>query len=371
MDSTEKLTRMLNLQKPANRREIPFFPMIITWSATVAGMTQAEIMESGDKWLEAMDICHDLIGKPDVTMMATPADTVFYMGLPAKTPGAELGDNELYQFIEKNAFTREREAEYAYMKEIGFDRWHFEYLMRIQSPPATPEQLGQRFQTAGMNCGRNIGHFLSRGIEPVYHLAADPIFDSLSLIRSMQEFIFDLIDDPGPIIDVINMGTPPAVEADIERVKMFHGSRIGIYAMRSSAAFLSPDMFEEYAWPSLKLRIETYWKAGVTSVLHADSNWLPMLHYFLELPRCSVHFEFDGCTDMYKAYDIIGGWHSMRGDVPSTMLAFGKPDDVSEYCENLITGIGMRGGFMLGSGCEIPLNAKLECVQAMADSLRK
>jgi uroporphyrinogen-III decarboxylase len=32
--------------------------------------------------------------------------------------------------------------------------------------------------------------------------------------------------------------------------------------------------------------------------------------------------------------------------------------------------MGMQGGFMLGSGCEVPLNARPENVKAMIDSLR-
>ena len=39
---------------------------------------------------------------------------------------------------------------------------------------------------------------------------------------------------------------------------------------------------------------------------------------------------------MYKAYEIVGGWHSLCGDVPATMLAFGISDDVSEYCGKTI-----------------------------------
>ena len=66
---------------------------------------------------------------------------------------------------------------------------------------------------------------------------------------------------------------------------------------------------------------------------------------------------------------MLQGRQSIRGDVPATMLAYGTADEVSNYCEKLIN-MGMKGGFMLGSGCEIPLNAKVENVKAMMDSLR-
>ena len=138
---------------------------------------------------------------------------------------------------------------------------------------------------------------------------------------------------------------------------------------RSSATFISPTIFEEIVWPVLKDSILRFHEAGLTYVLHADANWLPMLKYFTELPKGCVHVELDGSTDIVQAYDILRGWQSIRGDVPATMLAYGTPDEISNYCEKLIQ-MGMRGGFMLGSGCEVPLNAKAENVKALIDSLR-
>ena len=51
------------------------------------------------------------------------------------------------------------------------------------------------------------------------------------------------------------------------------------------------------------------------------------------------------------------------------MLAYDSVETVSAYCEKLIN-MGMRGGFMLGSGCEVPLNAKPDNVKVMIDAVR-
>jgi len=59
----------------------------------------------------------------------------------------------------------------------------------------------------------------------------------------------------------------------------------------------------------------------------------------------------------------------MRGDVPSTMFVYDSPDDVAAYCEKLVN-MGMKGGFMLSSGCEVPMNAKPENVKAMLDAVK-
>ncbi|MBE6017949.1 MAG: hypothetical protein E7233_10175, partial [Lachnospiraceae bacterium] len=204
---------------------------------------------------------------------------------------------------------------------------------------------------------------------PIFENATAPIFDTLSMARSMVEFTFDLYDDPGPIMDIINKFQPMADEATIGMLKANGGSRVGCFAMRSSATFMSPEMFEEYAWPGLKGMIERFNAAGILTVVHADANWLPMIKYFREVPKGSVHLELDGATDIEQAYEILDGWQSIRGDVNANLLCYGTPDEVSQYCEKLIK-MGMKGGFMLGSGCEVPLNAKPENVKAMIDSVR-
>jgi uroporphyrinogen decarboxylase len=369
MTSAEKLDRMLKLEKPKNRTEIPVFPMIITWCGKVAGITQAEMIRDHKKWLQAMDKCFEVIGKPDVTMTLPPADTIFTMGLEARIPGKDLGDDELYQFVEKDWF--EDENEYDRILEMGWSAYLMKHNLRIQRPPfKSMDELFARFATLGAHGAEATAHFLQQGIEPMTHTSGGSAFDILSLIHSMEPFLIDLVMEPEKIMAVVNSALPGTIAQTVDFLKKTHGTRVSIWAMRSSATFISPAMFEEYAWPPLKQCIEAYWAAGAVSVIHCDANWLPMLKYFLQLPKGSVHFELDGATDIFKAYDIVGGWHSMRGDVPSTMFAFGTPDQVGAYCEKLITELGMKGGFMLGSGCEVPLNAKLENVKAMMDSLK-
>ena len=52
----------------------------------------------------------------------------------------------------------------------------------------------------------------------------------------------------------------------------------------------------------------------------------------------------------------------------SGSLPYETPDEVHNYCEDLIQ-MGMSGGFMLSSGCEVPLNCKEENIKAFMDSL--
>lgn len=367
MTSKEKLSRLFACEKPANRADIPVFPMMLTWPGTVAGISQKEMITSTDRFLEALSRTFATIGKPDVAMGSTPGDTIFIMGLPARRPGFELDDNALYQFVETDQF--EDEHEYERILQMGWFPWYAQYMCRIQKPPLPGmDAFFGRMAQLGENSGKVIGFLKSQGVEPIFYSATGPIFDTLFMIRSIMPFLMDIAMDSGPIADICNRFTPSVTAQTIDTLKAAGGDRVGIFAMRSSATFISPDMFKEIVWPALKTQIESFWAAGITSIIHADGKWLPMLPFFTELPKHSCHFEFDGDTDMFDAFDILNGWHSFRGDVPASMLAFGTPDEVSEYCEKLIP-LCMRGGVMLGSGCEVPKNAKMECVKAMMDSV--
>jgi len=123
--------------------------------------------------------------------------------------------------------------------------------------------------------------------------------------------------------------------------------------------------------PSLKQMVESFLKAGIISVLHCDGNWTPMLPYLRELPRASCVIELDGVTDIFKAKETLGDWLCLKGDVPATLLAQGEPDQVSEYCRNLIRNIGSDGGFILSSGCEVPLDAKPDNVAVLIRSVHQ
>ncbi len=372
MNSFEKFERALNLEKPADRSEIPYYPHIITWAGTCSGITQAEMMNSLDRNIEALEITFDKIGNPDVIIAATMHDNPFYMGLPVKLPGKELPDDELYQFVETDLFEIPDGGEYERIVKMGWQAWNGMMLCKIQNPPFTsPEQLMNRFAEAGQNVGRLVGHFAAKGIAPLSHVSCAPVYDTLSQMHSMEEFCYDMYDYPDEVKEAIVKSTPDVIGQVIGTCKQINGTRTSIYAMRSSSTFVSTDAFEEFCWPSLKMMIEAFWAEGIRSVIHADGDWLPMLPYFTQLPKSSVMFEFDGFTDMRKAYDIIGGWHSMRGDVPAILLSNGTPDEVAEYCEGLICDLGMKGGFILSSGCEVPKNAKLENVLAMGNSLKK
>ena len=368
MTSAERVQNCMDLGPVTDRSQIPVYPMMLTYPGVVAGITQKELVSDTDAWIQAMAATFEAVGRPDLSQGNPAGSVVFLMGLEARLPGRDLEENALYQFVEK---PRMEVEDYRAILKEGWMAWYNRYLCTIQHPPITdPAEMGKLWMQVGVDAGK-VGAFLaSQGVQPIHGTALGPVFDTLSMVRSFEEFCYDLMDEPGLIHDVINKGTPEQIGMALGMVEHSPIKRISLYAMRSDANSISPAIFDEFVFPALSQMVNAFHQAGCKSVIHADGNWLPMLHRFRELPKGSCHIELDGVTDIFKAAEILDGWQSIRGDVPASMLAFGTPDQVSEYCEQLITRLGMKGGFVLGSGCEVPLNCKLENLRAMMNSVR-
>lgn len=366
MTSFEKIERCYALEPVADRRDIPLYPMMLTYPGRVAGMLQKEIVSDTDKWLQALQITFDKVGYPDLCLGNPPEDIIFLQGIEALRPGEELADDALYQFRESVQMQPE---DYVKIAASGWNGWYNDYLCRIQHPPLRGEEIGRRWMQVGMNAAKVGGFLAQRGVCPIHGTASGTPFDVFSMIRSFGEFIYDLYDVPELVKAAIDRATPEVIGNILGTLEHSPLKRASLYAMRSDANSISPEVFEEFSWPSLKQIITELHRAGVQVVLHADGNWLPMLPRLLELPKGSTMVELDGVTDIHKAREILKGWQVIRGDLPATLMAFGTPDQVRERCEDLIA-MAMDGGFVVGSGCEIPLNCKLENLKAMMDSVR-
>jgi len=91
------------------------------------------------------------------------------------------------------------------------------------------------------------------------------------------------------------------------------------------------------------------------------------------IPRISIggtrgSYQFISTTHFERFYGHLQGEGNSRG---SPLLAFGQPEEVAAYCDRLLEAMGTDGGFIPGSGCEVPANAQWENVKAMVDTGKK
>jgi len=139
---------------------------------------------------------------------------------------------------------------------------------------------------------------------------------------------------------------------------------------RGSYPFLNPEQWDKFYWPTLKKVIEGLWARGKRTLFYAEGNWTPYLERIAELPDKSIVFHVD-TTDMAKAKKVLGGRFCLSGNVPNTLLAYGKPEEVRDYCKKLIDEYAADGGFIIDAGGVIQADAKEENIRALIEAARE
>jgi uroporphyrinogen-III decarboxylase len=120
--------------------------------------------------------------------------------------------------------------------------------------------------------------------------------------------------------------------------------------------FISPEAekayFEKFYWHTLKKVILAFIDEGLMVSLVAEGRYEMRLETIKDVPKGWTWWHFDQ-TDMAKAKKALGGVACIAGNVPSSLLYTGTPQDVKEYCRKLIEVCGEGGGYILTAASSV------------------
>ncbi len=137
---------------------------------------------------------------------------------------------------------------------------------------------------------------------------------------------------------------------------------------------MPPDLYKKLYIPIAKKMIDAWVARGFNVWCHWDNDLTAHLEGILTLadglPKGRLLFDLEK-TDMKKAKEVLGGTCGICGNVPSTLMVYGTPDEVDAYCKKLIEDCGQGGGFILGAECETPWDSKRENAVAMKQAAVK
>jgi uroporphyrinogen-III decarboxylase len=100
--------------------------------------------------------------------------------------------------------------------------------------------------------------------------------------------------------------------------------------------------------------------------LFAEGSYNSRLDSVNDFPKGSIIWWFDQ-TDISRAKDILGDTCCICGNLPSSLLVTGNPQQIKEACRNLIETAGKGGGYILSPGAMAD-EAKLENLKAMVEA---
>jgi uroporphyrinogen-III decarboxylase len=138
--------------------------------------------------------------------------------------------------------------------------------------------------------------------------------------------------------------------------------------------YISPGVFDEFVYPYMKKQADMAVRRGFKVHFHLDGDMTLVLdqlsHIADGLPKGRILLDFEK-TDMAVAKQALGDKVCIYGNVPAAKMVYGSPQEVDEYCRDLIQRCAPGGGFILGTECEVPWDAKPENVRAMITAAEK
>ena len=382
----ERVSRFIKAIRLEEPDRVPVILPAGTFPLHYAGMTLKEAMYDNEKLCRAYraflrEFESDTFTSPLMVPPGRPAEII--NSLISKWPGHGLPDNaSMQQFVEGE-----------YMKEDEYDIFMddlSDFCLRCYLPrtlgalapfanfnplphilgmpnrflmPAVMPDVQAAFQAIvdyGKESAKWIGPImefhreaLSMGYPSLMGGQAHAPFDILAdTLRGTRGIVRDMYRQPEKLHQAMEKLVPINVDCGASMANA-SGRPIVFFALhKGDDTFMSDSQYETFYWPTFKKVILGLIDEGCVPLLFAEGKYNRRLEVIKDLPRGSVLWWFDQ-TDMIKAKEILGDTACISGNVPTSLMCTGNPEDVKEYCRNLIQVCGKGGGFILTGGASI------------------
>jgi hypothetical protein len=249
--------------------------------------------------------------------------------IPVKLPGFDLPPDTIMQIDERGVMLPEDDD---LVIQQGWTPTVMKIFPKIGSP-VPPQELPARLEEFGAQAVRDMLAWEARGTLNFIGAVALPPLEVFSFCRSIQQLVFDLYRRPEKVLAASDVVAEEQTKAGIGatmglKQALNWGPRV-LFIGGTRATMLAPKLFDKFAWPYIERMVLAFLDAGITPMLHFDSNWTPFLENFKRLPPKQVILELDSATDIFKAKEVLRGHMCLMGDVPATLLKLGTPEEVS------------------------------------------
>jgi hypothetical protein len=212
--------------------------------------------------------------------------------------------------------------------------------------------------------GGSNGELTSLGFPNILAGFTKAPFDTIGdTLRGTKGIMIDMYRQPDKLLKAMEALAPIMVGMGIGASQQTGNPQIFIPLHKGADGFLSDEQFKKFYWPTLKQVIVGLIEGGCIPFPALEGHWGSRLKVIQNIPKGKTMWMVDQ-TDMAEAKRTLGKNACLIGNVSSSMLKLGTPDEVKAYCKRLIDTAGKGGGFIMGNGAFFD-EAKPENVKAM------
>jgi hypothetical protein len=195
-------------------------------------------------------------------------------------------------------------------------------------------------------------------------------FDTISdTLRGTKGVMLDIYRQPDKLIEAMEALTPLMIKIGIAATQV-NGRPIVFMPLHKGAdGFLSDEQFKKFYWPFLRQVMMGLINEGCVPFPALEGHWDSRLEVIQDVPKGKTVWMVDQ-SDIVRAKEILGQNACLIGNVSSSMLNLGTPQDVRDYVKNLIDTVAQGGGYIVSNGAFFD-QAKPENVKAMVDTAKE
>ena len=237
----------------------------------------------------------------------------------------------------------------------------------MQKSLATLTEVGNELNKFMQVIGEFGRRTLTAGYPAMRMGMAKAPFDTLGdTLRGTQGIIKDMYRCPGKLKEALEVVTKFTIEQTLASVNASRGLVVMFPLHKGADGWMSDKQFHTFYWPSLKAVIDALIAEGLIVNLFAEGSYETRLDSVNCFPKGTVSWLFDK-TDMGKAKKALGNNCCISGNVPTSLIVTGTPQQVKDYCRNLIEICSPGGGYILAGGAQADRGNKAN-LRAMLDA---
>lgn len=250
----------------------------------------------------------------------------------------------------------------------------------VQLAPLASPEMQSMLQTL-MEVGREYGKFMEAmasagpsgaacGYPAGFGAFCKAPFDTLGdTLRGTQPILKDMYRRPERLLAALDVVADFTIQSVLASPNIGNIFMVSYPLHKGADGWMSPKQFETFYWPSLKKVMDAFIGEGLLQHMFAEGGYNSRLESINEFPKGSVCWFFDK-TDMVRAKKILGDRCCLQGNLASSLIVTGRPEEVKAECRRLIEEVGAGGGYLLSAGAT-PEFPKLENLRAIMEAVRE
>lgn len=205
---------------------------------------------------------------------------------------------------------------------------------------------------------------MAQGFPDLFPWLAEAPFDAFAdSLRGTRGIMLDLYQRPEKVIEACDRMVDVVFYSVMEKTTPDSIPGVFMPLHKGLDALMSPDHFRTFYWPSLRKLVIKLIDEGFVPWLFTEGRYDSRLEIINDLPKGTVVYWLN-TTDIFRAKTLLGPVGCIQGNVPVSMMGCCEPDEVSQYCQELIRRVGAGGGYILDLGAG-PDTGRAENVHAM------